>query len=446
MSFRYWVDSWITSESSRNLMPSVATIFGDWTDTASTDPIHLLRTISRSLSPETIRSKSLSKLLDQVFSRYQSQTDSDGVTPILRALASIDELALFSFCIPEIEEEISRLYDAGKSQVLDLLTDLLKADLEPLGEEIVTRILAHVDVQDALQIVNTHPELTATLVKANRLLACSPWLWSGVGPRKRELLSELVEDMRQDKDYARQLVASILTSPAEDVADILCSDLGGVAVPLILDAIREKRMECTWIWRQALQGQQVPILEWVEKQSSIDDSAMMVAARVLDPRDKLTAKRTSPVWKTYLATVGENRPHNPRIAAFGLALGLALPTFSNLLSGFFQDVFDALWDDAHEFEVWAWVERYAPVRHRWKDWDKCERITAAVSTRLLQAQSPDTEFFATIRSLNALEHAANVISHERTGKAYLKSLRSALRNTASDNLSDERQAILRRYL
>lgn len=138
-----------------------------------------------------------------------------------------------------------------------------------------------------------------------------------------------------------------------------------------------------------------------------------LTARFLNP--KANPPRLAKVWSIGTASGAVS----PRAAAFGLAIALAQTNVvSTLLPACFQTSFDALAASQLDHEAWDWLQDLAPPVAWWREWDRCERISAALA-RLLERHGAGLEtVFNVLRSRRALELFASALDGDWNRRRY----------------------------
>jgi hypothetical protein len=77
----------------------------------------------------------------------------------------------------------------------------------------------------------------------------------------------------------------------------------------------------------------------------------------------------------------------------------------------------------------------------YRDWDRCERLSAAVA-RLLEKQNACLEtVFGIVQSRHAMRKVASILKDDRDTRPYLKSLRKTVESSSSGT-REQRDALL----
>jgi hypothetical protein len=237
------------------------------------------------------------------------------------------------------------------------------------------------------------------------------------------------------------VVDAIIRTKAEGIADDLFRAAGETAVYAVLNAVRSGSMELDWQWKNALSRRPEVVVSWLQRSGQPSCADLALVARLVSPGDGTVRSDRARIFAAYLGRSGDHG-HDPLVAAFGLALGFREPEQGNLIFGFFQHVFNALETDSLDYVAWEWIRDYAPSISWWRDWDKCERLAAAVARRLMGNSVPAPEFFRAVRTEAALRHVVCALDSKREGRAYRKLLRKACSRDPSLGTPTQRRILL----
>jgi hypothetical protein len=115
---------------------------------------------------------------------------------------------------------------------------------------------------------------------------------------------------------------------------------------------------------------------------------------------------------------------------------------SPLLSACFQPTYDAAGNSRLEYEEWDWLREHAPSVSWYRDWDRCERLAAAVA-RLFERQSASLDtVVGVVRSRAAIGKMVAVLHDRWEARPYLKARRKAVNGTMSIGTREQRDALL----
>ena len=423
--FRRWLRVCAETESSRSLVGRLARVYRFWDTKPLEAPSHVLAGIAKELRTEPVRQATVSRLLGELFALYHDKGGSAHGIALLEALAVTPEGDVFSNATPEIELRTRELFRTDKDACLDLLRRLLSRSLSSVGERIVRIFFGSVSVADALELSASKPHLLPTMVQANPALARSPELWSRSPIDRREVLAALSNAGTMTPDVMRGVVDAVIKARVEGIAEDLFRAAGELTIDAVLGSVRSGDMDLDWHWKNSLSRRPEAVVTWVQQCDALSASDLALVTKLVNPSDPAVRARCAGIWTSYLQR-GPEQNTDAVVASFGLALGFGQPEHTTLVLGFFQPVFDALEASSLDYTAWNWIREYAPSVSWWRDWDKCERIAAAVARRLVEADVPVSEFLRAIRSETALRHVINALDAKRENRGYLGSIRRAV--------------------
>lgn len=433
-TFRCWLDAAAGADASRGMVPSLVPIFGAWHEQGAT---------ARSVLASVVTAKELdprarSRLLVMVFDRADAEAGASGRRKLLQEACERRDAELVP-AATVLEDQARKLFEQSRAEGVGLVLSLLDGELTEVGERVLRAAVPLVAPNDLEAFGDAQAPYLPTIVGANHQLASSPVLWSRVGSRSEEVLSQLGGMNLKDEERAT-IVDAIISSRRDVSVDALIRFGGKAAVFRGMAAITSGQIQLSWPWRSALAGQPDTVLEWLESLSPPSLRDLDLGSRVVSP--KATQRRLAKVWKTGMGLLV---PLAPRVAAFGLTLafweGIAT---SPLFAACFQPTYDAAASSRLEYEEWDWLRDYAPSVSWYRDWDRCERLAAAVA-RLFEKQNASLEnVFAIVHSRPAIRKVAAILDDDKDMRRYLKSLRKTAESSSSGT-REQRDALLEHW-
>jgi hypothetical protein len=430
-TFRTWLEAAAGAEAERAIVPSLAPIFGEW---------HAQGSSARSALASVVGAKDLdpgarNRLIGMAFDRANTESGATGRRELLQHLCTRRDNDLAPIA-SMLEDQTRRLFEESRSEGVALVLSLLGSELTEVGERVLRAAVLLLVPNDVETFGDAQARLLSTIVGANPALAQSSILWMRVGSRAIDVLSQL-SGANLD-DGARGAVIDAIFASERDVAvDALVRFGGKVAIIRALTALASGQLQFSWQWRSALSAQPDTVLEWLESLSSPSPRDLELSSRFVSP--KATQSRLATVWKSGTASSGSIAP---RIAAFGLTLAFwEADVKSPLLAVCFQPTYDAAGSSRLEYEEWDWLREQAPSVSWYRDWDRCERLAAALA-RLLERRAASLEtVFGIVRSRPAIKKVAAILDDDRGTRPYLKSLRKTV-ESSSIGSREQRDALL----
>lgn len=433
-AFRSWMEAAAGEEASRGAVPSLMPIFGQWHAANWSGRDVLACVIGASeLEPVT-----RTRLVRMVFDRAGSEAGPTSRRELLQDLCGRRDADLSSMT-SLLEEQTRRLFDESRAEGCALVLSLLGAELAELGERVLRAAVRLLVPDDLETFGDAQAPFLPTIVGANPALAASPVLWKRVGSRATEMLSQLGAANLSDEERGG-VIDAVLASGSDVPVDALIRFGVEVAILRALAALASGQIQFSWQWRSALSAQPAAVLEWLEGHPSLTPRELDLGTRFVSP--KASPSRLAKVWK--IGTASGAGTFSPRVAAFGLALGFAEEnTRSALLGACFQPTYDAADSSRLEYEEWDWLQEQAPPVSWWRDWDKCERLAAALA-RLLEKQNASLEtVFGIIYSRKTVRKVTALLDDDRDTRRYLKSLRKTAEACSSIGTREQRDALLK---
>jgi len=430
-TFRTWLEAAAGADAGRAVVPSLAPIFGEW---------HAPGSSARSALMSVVRAKDLeagarSRLIGMVFDRAYTESGAAGRRDLLQVLCAHRDQDLAPIA-SMLEDQTKRLFEESRADGVMLVLSLLGGELTDVGERLLRTAVLLLVPNDVETFGDAQAPFLPTIVGANPALAQSPILWQRVGSRAIDVLSQLgAANLEED---ARGAVIDAIFSSGRDVSvDAIVRFGGKVAIIRALSALASDQLQLSWQWRTALSAQPNTVLEWLENLGAPSLRDLDLGSRFVSP--KATQSRLATVWKSGTASSGSVAP---RVAAFGLTLAFwEADAKSPLLAACFQPTYDAAGSSRLEYEEWDWLREQAPAVSWYRDWDRCERLAAALG-RLLEKRNASLEtVFGIVHSRPAIRKVAAVLHDEKDTRPYLKALRKAV-ESSSVGTREQRDALL----
>lgn len=430
-TFRAWLEAAAGADAGRAVVPSLAPIFGEW---------HAQGSSARSALANIVGAKDLdpgacSRLIGMVFDRANTESGATGRREMLHDLCGHRDNDLAPIATM-LEDQTRRLFEESRTEGVTLVLSLLGSELTEVGERVLRAAVLLLVPNDVETFGDAQTPFLSTIVGANPVLARSPILWKRVGSRAIDVLSQL-SGASLDDEARGAVIDAIFTSGRDVSVDALVRFGGKIAIIRALTALASGQLQFSWQWRSALSVQPGTVLEWLEGLSPPSLRDLELGSRFVSP--KATQSRLATVWKSGTASSGSIVP---RVAAFGLTLAFwEGDVKSPLLAVCFQPTYDAAGSSRLEYEEWDWLREQAPSVSWYRDWDRCERLAAALA-RLLEKRDASLEtVFTIVYSLPAIRKVAAILDDDRDTRPYLKSLRKSV-ESSSIGTREQRDALL----
>ncbi len=430
-TFRTWLEAATGPDAGRAAVPSLVPIFGEWNAPGSSAGSALTSV----LSAKNLETGARERLVGMALDRANTESGAAGLRELLHILGTRRDTDL-ALMTSMLEDQTKRLFEESRAEGVALVLSLLGSELTEVGERVLRAAALLLVANDVDNFGDAQSPLLPTIVGANPALAQSPILWQRVGGRAVDVLAQL-GGADLDEGARGSVIEAIFSSGRDVSVDAVVRFGGKVAIVRALSALASGQLQLSWQWRTALAAQPNTVLEWLESLSSPSLRDLELGSRFVSP--KATQSRLATVWKIGTAGPGSVEP---RVAAFGLTLAFwEADVTSPLLAVCFQPTYDAAGSSRLEYDEWEWLKEQAPSVSWYRDWDRCERLAAALA-RLLEKRNASVEtLFGIVHSRSAIRKVAAVLDDEKDTRPYLKALRKA-GQSSSFGTREQRDALL----
>lgn len=430
-TFRIWLEAAAGADANRTVVPSLAPIFGEWHAPGSSARSALASVVvAKELDPGT-----RGRLIGMAFDRANAESGVAGRRELLQDLCGHRDNDLAPIAAL-LEDQTRRLFEESRADGVALAFSLLGTELSEVGERVLRAAVPLLVANDLEALEDAQAPFLSALVGANPTLAQSPVLWQRVGSRAIDVLSQLSAS-NLDGDACGAVIDAIFASGRDVSVDALVRFGGKVAIVRALKALASGQLQFSWQWRTALAGQPDTVLEWLESLSPPSLRDLELGSRFVSPT--ATQSRLATVWKRGIASSGSIIP---RVAAFGLTLAFWEADLSSpLFAACFQPTYDAAGSSRLDFDEWDWLREQAPSVSWFRDWDRCERLAAALTRLLEKRKASLATVFGIVHSRPVIRKVAAILDDDKDTRPYLTSLRKAL-ETSPIGTREQRDALL----
>jgi hypothetical protein len=346
---------------------------------------------------------------------------------VLLALATTDRYSSFEPLKWLITQRACRLFTEQRSSGYQLVGELLRASLNPFGDEILTSLIAAMRPEDALVFLKNQPQFFPTLFRANPRLAVSKQVWLAAEDSKRQLFESLVAHQKIEPEVIRGIVNALLDSHSDGFIRQAVDRWGQEAVFQTLDWSEAHNGSITEACRAALSFHVCEVMNWIGASRSPSTAVLASIARIVAPYASQVAQNDSTVWVHAFHALRESNGEKDAnyLSTFLLALGLcnAPPVPLDLISESFEIVHKRAEDEKLGDDEWFVLQPLVPDLGWLKNWDKCERIRQALISAFMRHSWPAWELTARVRDYETL-HELFKSARKVGGDYYFRSLLS----------------------
>ena len=211
--FRSWLDAAAGADASRGVVRSLVPIFSAWHEQGSS---------ARSVLTSVVTAKDLepsarSRLVGMVFDRADAESGAAGRRELIHEVCGRREAELASVAAV-LEDQARRLFEKSRAEGVALVLSLLGGALTEVGERVLRAAVLLLAPNDIETFGDAQAPFLPTIVGANPQLAASPVLWSRVGSRSAEVLSQL-GGMSLNEEERSAVVDAIISSERDVSVD-----------------------------------------------------------------------------------------------------------------------------------------------------------------------------------------------------------------------------------
>jgi len=307
---------------------------------------------------------------------------------ILFALATTDHFESFDSEELCLTEQASRLLAKQPALGRQLVGKLLRASLNPIGDEILRSLILAMRPEDALVFAVDQQQFLPTLFRANPKLATSAQLWLAAADRKRGLFESLIVQPSIEPEIVRGIICALLDSGSDAFIGRAFAKWGSVAVSQALDWSEAHEGSMSESCRGPLALRVPDVMSWVETGREKSTPVLVAVAHVVAPHSSEITINDSTVWLRTLHALRESYPEDEAnyISAFLLALALqnAPPAPLDLVSESFERVHHLAEKELLRDDAWFILQPLVPELSWGKNWDKCERMRRALMSAFVR--------------------------------------------------------------
>jgi hypothetical protein len=382
------------------------------------------------------------RLLAQVVERFPEAKSGARLKSVLfgeaeqRAYAQLDEVQLLlalgtTESYGGLDAEELKANGRGKALCLRdpsaakrLLGDLFRANLNPLGEEMLAGVISALGPQTAKQVTADQPQFLPALFRAKPSLASSSELWEAAGHRKWDLFESVVASGDLDAELTQRITAALLESGADFLLRRALERWGKGAVWGALDWVASHGGRLPEYCRSLLTFHVEAVMEWVEADPARSVEALLAAARIVAPYSYDICQHDTTVWlRAFRSLRGRSDDKGATylgLFLFVLGVGNAPPSPVELVSESFELVHEAGRQDLLGDDVWVVAEPAVPHLSWNHDWDKCERLRRGLVSAFVRHGWPPSDIKKCVRDQRLLRQVLESARKVDGGRSLLQ--------------------------
>lgn len=365
---------------------------------------------------------------------------------LLLGLSTTPHYSAFRASDLSISQRGKHLVNSEFEKATHLVYQLVRSDLNPLGEQCLKGICNALTGKNAIELSSYDSSLLQVLVKHNPNLATSAEVWRSLAAQQQEMF-DIIADLELTEDVRKRVVTAILDAECNATAERVESRFGEESVKWILGWLDSSR-PCAEIdeeWRRVLRRYPTAIVGWMNSAPVHQVSTLALVAGLLDPHSPPVTTLGAEVWLP-LALKGPNELEKRMLVksmTFLLALGFNNPgpRAPELVASAFQIVHDAAASGELSYEVWSLIKDQVPSLTWWREWDKCERMRRALVERFIRYRWPIELFLQAVKSEDTFEKITDFSQSNAAARAFVRSIAEQVFRGQVDVTSSQREAL-----
>lgn len=326
---------------------------------------------------------------------------------ILFALATTQHHESFDVGELALKERACRLLTEQPADGCLLVGELLRASLNPIGEEILKSLILVMSPEDARAFATGQQQFLPTLVSVNPKLATSAQLWRLAADHRRELFESVAAQTGIAPEVLCGIVDAMLESDSDGFIRRAFTQWGRVAIFEVLDWSEAHGGSLTENCRAALSFHVSDVTGWIATGREKTTNILAALAYVVAPYASRVAQDDTKVWLHTLHALCKNHRKDDAdyVAAFLFALALcnAPPTPLDLVSESFERVHLLAEKQQLRDNAWSVFEPFVPELGWGKNWDRCERMRRALMAAFMRYAWPPLQLRERVRDQDLIK-------------------------------------------
>jgi hypothetical protein len=365
---------------------------------------------------------------------------------LLKALAT-EDLPHLSARDLNLPARAKHLWKTDSSGALQLFAELISRDnTTTLGNEILSSLCQSIEIEDLDSIAKIRPDFLSVIIKQNPQLAAAPVVWRLDDKWQIEIFHALMSADIVDSSVLREIVSGILSARSELVPQHALRYRDRLVVPILewLNVNEAEIWQAARPWLQFLRAATDSVVAWLRQHQASPLLLLFLATAI--PADASAVNLLAPgTWQPMLGRVRTlSLQDRVPVSAFLFALGLR--HCDEIAIEFFQCSFETIHEAAErsglDYEYWRPIEIVAPALGWWREWDKCERMRAALVDRFIACNWQPSGLLDVVTRARTLEHVFGLSTSAKTRKTFLKRVATSGLDTTHPA---EQRAVLEKY-
>jgi hypothetical protein len=371
---------------------------------------------------------------------------------LLEALSNVPISGVLAPKDLDISGRARRLWQKDRPSALELFSALIARDsTSEIGNEILVSICQALEPDDLEIIAKGRPGILNAVIKQKPQLASSPAIWL-VNQNSHVEMFRSVMSAPLDASTLEPIVGAVLLSNSDTVPEHAFEYGDRLVEPALqwLNAnASESRLSAPWA--RYFRSYTDTSIAWL-KIHSPTPTVLAALASILPADAPSIMSMDLRTWEPLLHSLDNmNEREAVPVAAFLFALGLR--HCEPLAVEFVRECFATVHDAADEttpypasssfpYDSWRPIASVAPSLTYWREWDKCERMRAALLDRFISCGWPCGDLLRAVKTSKTL---LALFSLSDTTKARKRFLRETAKMALKSGTMPEYRRILEGY-
>lgn len=367
-----------------------------------------------------------------IFSTYNEST-------LLKELLTTKHYNSFNIETLNFMERANKLWKYNKWEAQELITDIISANLNPLGESFLSYISESLEPYDLINLGSENAALLHIFLNLNPSLAASSVLWERSDIDFSNLIQIVANSKNITKSITREILNEIFQSYNGGKVDDLLKAFGDITISVFLDWLNKDRIsfdksnDLYYSWKSILKNKSNLVIDWLSKSKNIQKNTLEYLCSVLDPNSSDLVKLGATVWMP-LTKKGVSQRKNIEVKAFLLALGFNNPVGNaeKLVEMSFEQVHNAIAKDSLNYHCWNFLEQSVPSVPWWMKWDKCELLRRALVEKFIKFKWSPQVFLLSIDNDRTFN---KIVKNCKSDNRYLQFIKTVRDKVVHDEIS-----------
>ena len=326
-----------------------------------------------------------------------------------------------------VHDRVQLILDNSDSpQARQLISGILTANLNRLGEKVFLTVLDGVGIEDLIKLTKNREEVLYRILKNNLDLATSQKLWEQAPTVQVKCVRALAKKVNPKDETWDAIIGAMLDAGSQVAAVEVGKHVGENAVRGILNWLDRGHDSLSARWKEVLDSNPIAVVSWLEQANDPKVEIIVLITDMLKPHDRdLQAKGTHPWLPVAAKARGLRGNRRVRVMSFLLAFAFNNPQGkpSRIVAESFQVVHDAAEKEKLPGAAWRLLERQVAISDwSWRDWDKCEKLRRALVGRFIRYNWPLRDFLAAVERKDTLKRVVRYCKTFYQGRYFLKHL------------------------